>query len=85
MLVKIYSVFDSKASAFMLPQFYQTAGIAERAFSEAVNTKDTPFNKYPEDFTLFELGVYDDENASFDLHTTPVSMGVAIQFKRSSE
>lgn len=83
MKVKIYSVYDSKASAFMMPQFYQTAGIAERAFTEAVNTKDTPFFKYPEDFTMFELGVFDDEGATFELHNTPVSMGVAIQFKRS--
>lgn len=82
MIVKIYSVFDSKANAFLLPQFYQTPGIAERAFVEAVNTKDTSFNKYPEDFTLFELGLFDDANASFVLHATPVSIGLALQFKK---
>lgn len=82
MKVKIYSVFDSKAGAFMLPQFYQTPGIAERAFTEACNTKDTPFYKYPEDFTMFELGVFDDEGATFELHNTPISMGIAVQFKR---
>jgi hypothetical protein len=81
--VMIYSVYDSKAEAFMLPQFYQTKGIAIRAFVEAVNTEGTPFNKYPADFTMFELGSFEDNECKFEVYDTPKSIGLGIEFVKS--
>lgn len=81
MIVKMFSVYDSKAEAYSTPQFYQTKGIAVRAFIEAIKQEDTPFCKYPEDFTLFEVGEFDDSFCGFNLHVTPISIGKAIEFK----
>lgn len=81
MIVRVYTVYDSKAEAYTTPQFYQTKGIAIRAFIEAIKQEDTPFCKYPEDFTLFEVGEFDDSNCAFNLYPTPVSIGKAIEFK----
>lgn len=82
MLLKIFSVYDSKVGAFMTPFFSRTNGEALRAFTEAANSSDHNFCKYAEDYTLFELGAWDDAKASFVLKETPVSLGLAIEFVR---
>lgn len=83
MIVKIYTVYDSKGEAFLQPFYQQSKGHAVRSFTDSVNEPNHPFNKYPEDFTLFELGTFNDFNATFDLHSTPVSIGLAVEFKKA--
>lgn len=81
MRVKVYSIYDCKTEAYLQPIYAQSKGAVIRSFSEAVNDPKTNFAKYPEDFTLFELGDWDDLNAEFILHKTPISIGKAIEFK----
>jgi len=82
MEMKIYSVYDSKTEAFLQPFFMQAKGQAIRAFSELANDEKHQFGKYPEDFTLFEIGLFDDQKGSIVTHSTPVSVGLAIEFVR---
>lgn len=72
MITRIYSVRDAKSEAFMQHQCFPTKGVAIRAFTEGVNTADTPFNKNPEDYALFEFGTFDDLSGKFDLHDQPL-------------
>ena len=77
----IFTVFDSKAAAYLQPFYSQTKGVAIRQFSDAINgDPNHQFARHPEDFTLFELGSYDDNTAKFSLHETPQAMGVAVEF-----
>ena len=80
MIHKMFTVFDSKADAYLQPFYMQTKGTAVRSFSESCNDPSTSFNKYPEDFTLFALGEYDDLHCTFDLLLTPEPIGKAIEF-----
>lgn len=80
MILKVYTVYDSKAEAYLQPFFSQSKGVAIRSFQEAVRDEKSNISKYPEDFTLFELGEYDDANSKFNLHDTPQSLGVAVEF-----
>lgn len=80
MITKIFSVYDSKAEVFGKPFFSGTKGLALRSFTEISNDSASEIGKYPADFTLFELGEYDDSNGSFNLHSTPVSLGIAQEF-----
>ena len=80
MIHRIFTVFDEKAGAFLLPFFAPSRGLAIRSFTETVNQPDHVFNKHPADFTLFALGTYDDSSAMFDLAETPESLGLAIEF-----
>lgn len=82
MITKIFAVFDSKAACFYTPQFYSTSGLAERAFTNAVNAKEGEFGAHPEDFTLFEIGEYDDASAKITNHAAPISVVTAITVKR---
>lgn len=61
-------VRDSAADVFGVPYFVQSKGAAVRAFIDEINRpadNNTLFN-HPEDFALFELGTYNDEDATFD-------------------
>lgn len=84
MKVKLFCVYDVKANAFMLPQPYHTAGVAERAFTQAVNTPDTAFNMAPGDYTLFEVGEFDDAVGLLIAHSTPINVVNGITVLRVS-
>ena len=78
--VKVFTVYDSKAEVFLPPFYQQTTGLAVRAFSSACNDSGHDFNKYAEDFTLFEIGEFDQEDGVFDQYEAKVGLGLAVQF-----
>lgn len=82
MIVKMFCIYDSKAEAYMQPFFFQATGLAIRAFEDLVRDDKSNISKYPQDFTLFELGTFDDQTAKLDLYVTPMSLGVALQYKK---
>jgi hypothetical protein len=80
MLQKLFSIYDSKAESFSNPVYLNSTGLAVRTFSDSVQDPKSPFHQHPADYTLFELGTYEDTNAKFDLLPTPKSLFVAIEF-----
>lgn len=60
MTQKVFAVFDLKALAYMQPFFSVNAGSAMRAFGDAVKKGDSPISLHPEDYQLFEVGLWDD-------------------------
>lgn len=83
MSLKLYSVYDSKVSAYLQPQVLRSKGEAIRSFGAACNTKDHNFYLYAEDYTLFEIGDWDEETCSVTLHLTPISLGKAIEISKA--
>lgn len=75
---KLFSVFDSKVNAYMRPFCAPSGGAAERSFVKEVNTPDSPMNDNPEDYTLFELGEFNDENGQITVLSTPHPLVKAI-------
>lgn len=84
MLLQVFTVYDSKTETYFQPFYSQTMGAAMRSFEEACNDTEHQFYKYAEDFTLFKLGIYDDQTAEFQLDT-PVSLAKAIEMKRNPQ
>lgn len=80
MLVKVFSVFDSKAECFLPPFYQQTTGLAIRAFAAACNKEDHDFHMHSEDFSLFELGEFDQEAGTFVQYEAKKALGLAKQF-----
>lgn len=80
MKLKVFTCYDCKVESYGNPFFMKTKGEAIRGFAEVSNDEKSQIAKYPEDFTLFELGEYDDSNGKFVLHSTPISIGKAIEF-----
>lgn len=83
MIYKVYSVYDSKAEAYMQPFYCQSKGQAIRSFTEVSNDNTSQIGKYPEDFTLFELGEFNDSNGRFTLYDASHPMGKAIEFVKA--
>jgi hypothetical protein len=80
MLMSVFAIYDSGVSAWRMPIFARNKGEALRSWVDAVNNPQYDYSKYPQDFTLFELGTFDDVKCKFDLLQTPVSLGLAIEF-----
>lgn len=80
MLMKVFSVYDSAAGAYLQPFFMASRGQAIRAFTDLVNDVSHSFSKHADDYTLFELGTYDDASGKIASHETPQSLGVAIEY-----
>jgi len=84
MKLKMYSVYDSKAECFGTPFFMSSRGLAIRAFTDLVNDTRSSVNKYPGDFSLFEVGEWDDNNARVESFA-PVSLGIAQSYVKEAE
>jgi hypothetical protein len=80
MIQKVYTVYDSKAEAYLQPFFATTKGLAIRSFSDAANKEGHNLNRYAEDYTLFEIGEWDDEKASLTMHPAKQSIGSANEY-----
>lgn len=79
MKLKIYTVYDSAAMAYITPFFMPTDGQATRVFSDAVNDRSHPYGRHPHDYTLFSIGEFDDGNASMKTNP-PGSIGNGLEF-----
>lgn len=84
MIYKMYVVYDCKVEAYITPFFMRANGEAMRAFTELANDKSKSVGANPEDFTLFEVGTYDDSSAMINVLITPISLGKAIEFLKAS-
>lgn len=78
MIQKRFSVFDSKLNAY-LPEFLaRTTALAIRQFSAAANKEGHDFQDYAADYTLFEVGDWDDStciSVNLDAH---INLGTAL-------
>ena len=84
MIMKVFSVYDSAVGAYMTPFFMQSSGAAIRAFTDITNDLQSAICKHPSDYSLFELGSWDDATCAFTFLTAPVSLGCAIEYKTPS-
>ena len=76
MVLKVYSVFDTKANCFNAPFFVSNDNLAKRNF---VTLRDDPLstvNKFPDDFQLFDLGSYDDLTGLIVSNSVPIRLEV---------
>ena len=81
MILKIFSVYDTAAGAYLQPFFAPTTGLAIRSFSDAVNDPNHQFAKYSHDYNLYLLGEFNDSDGSFTAQPDPVRIATATETK----
>jgi len=82
MKLLVFSVYDAKAEAFMRPFFAPTRGLAIRSFRDGVNAGgEEPLAKHPEDYTLYEVGSFDEGSGELVSLEPRFSLGLASTFK----
>lgn len=76
----IFSVHDQAAGVFMQPFHAVASGIAVRGFADAINDPQHDFSKHPGDYTLFELGTFDQETGQYTIHEAAKNLGNGLTF-----
>lgn len=73
-ITKLFSVYDSKVGGYSQPIFQPNTATAIRSFTGAVNEQGSDLNRWPSDYTLFELGEFDSEKGTIKPALTPISV-----------
>lgn len=84
MIFGVFSIYDSAVSTWRPPIYARSKGEILRSFTDAANNPQTDFAKHPGDYTLFDIGTWDDDKCLFALHKTPISLGKAVEFIKAS-
>lgn len=79
-VLKICTFRDSKAAAFGPLMCFNTLGLAARAFEQAVQDPQTLISRHPSDFSMWELGEFDNVEGTFKIHNVPINLGGADQY-----
>lgn len=79
----IVAIKDRAAEAFMRPWFVPTVGMAVRSFIDEVNraADDNNLYRHPDDFELYEIGVYDDSTGRIESYDDMHLLMMAKQVK----
>lgn len=77
MKLQTFSIYDSKAKAYLPPWYMHNTDMALRVFADCCNATDHQFSKNPEDYTLFHIGEFDDESGKIT-PDTPKSIANGI-------
>jgi len=85
MMLKIYSIRDSKAGVYNPPFFLLTHGEAERSFKELTRDANSMVHKYPEDYDLYFLGEYDKLSGAIMTMDTPQHIAKALSFAGTTQ
>lgn len=81
--MKTYVVYDSAAEAYGIPFFIRSKGEALRGFAQAAKDPQSQISKHPADFTLFEIGEYNEFKGEISLYQAKVNLGTAVEYTGS--
>lgn len=82
----IVCIKDTAARVFGTPFFVQAAAQAVRSLRDEVNSKESAsdVNRHPDDFELFELGTFNEDDGAVIKHDAPVLIARAKDLKDPS-
>lgn len=70
----LFSVYDDKARIYCNPFVHVNRASAERDFLHACQDPSSELSKFPTDYTLVELGGYDDITGVIEAHAQPTTI-----------
>jgi len=82
MKLQVYAVYDAAVGCYMQPFFLRSKGEALRSFMDAVSDRKTQFSIHPEDFSLFQVGEYEEATGTLIPSLTPVKIVAALDVVR---
>lgn len=74
----VYSVFDRKAKAYLMPFLAENDDLAVRIFQVNCDDVDSQFHRFPDDFYLFRLAEWDNVDGTYVNEDAPLSLGNAM-------
>jgi len=82
MIIKMFSVYDTKACVFHAPFFTPSKVECDRFLSRAVQDLASDYKEFTSDYVLFELGEFDNAVGGLQVHDTPQNCGPLTQYKK---
>jgi len=76
---KIYSVYDSKAEAYLPPFTCPTRAVAQRMVAQATMDINHDFSRFGGDYTLFELAEWDLQTGNINVFDVHFNCGTALE------
>lgn len=74
MKLHVCAIYDARTASYSVPVYVRTPGVAERFYINQVGDPQTDIHKYAQDFSLFELGTFDDETGFYEPLQAPRPM-----------
>jgi hypothetical protein len=71
---RMYSIKDVKADSFSVPVSFKNDSEASRALCQHVLDKSLQMSLFPEDYTLFYVGIFDEDTGNFEDHDNNISI-----------
>lgn len=75
MIVKMFAVYDETAGCFATPFFATNTAMAQRSFAHAVKDPNLDISRSPHDYTLHELGLFDNESGQLEMQRMRLGTG----------
>lgn len=85
MITTAFAVYDGKGQFYGVPFFMPQVGLAVRAFADLANDPNTTVYKHPGDFTLYEIGSFDDSTGEMKSIVPHRLLGHASDFRPTVE
>lgn len=85
MSLSIFTVYDSKAEAYLTPFFAPTPAVALRMFENAAQDDQHEFHRFAGDYTLFQIGHFDQDDGLVFPTESNKNLGNALQFAARKE
>lgn len=86
MEVKVFVVYDSKAEAYDIPFMRRYTADAIREWSDLANgvsQKDNVISRFAADYTLFEIGTFNQRDGVFTMYESKRNLGTALEHVRN--
>jgi len=77
---KVFTVYDCKAQAYLPPFVCLTRGVAIRMVRAAAMDVSHDFFKFGADYTLFEIGEWNEFKGELKQFAAPTNLGTALSF-----
>jgi len=83
--MKLFSLHDMKARQWLPPALIDSEANAIRTLSDVINKSNPESNlaKYPEDFTLYCIGIWDQQTGLITAYKQPESIVILSTLKKA--
>jgi len=82
MILKMFSVYDTKAAVFHAPFFTPSKVECDRFLSRAVQDLASDYKEFTSDYVLFELGEFDNLMGVIAVYDNRHNCGPLTQYKK---
>lgn len=83
-LQKVFCIYDSKAEAHAAPFTGPATKWGLRQFEDLSHDPKSQVAKYPADFTLFEIGTFDEDTGLIESYAAKINLGDALTLRSQS-